>query len=104
MRLVHNLPRSHASGVGMLTVLGAARQVLGLFGDKTSARELAIKQNVPVIPGTDGPCNSLKDARKFIEGNGGIGYPVMVKATMGGGGRGMRVTAWPLPNDARTRP
>jgi biotin carboxylase len=58
--------------------------VLGLFGDKTSARKLALAQGVPVIPGTDGPCHSLADARAAIEGPGGIDYPVMCKATMGG--------------------
>mmetsp|Transcript_33331 Transcript_33331/g.39165 ORF Transcript_33331/g.39165 Transcript_33331/m.39165 type:complete len:1200 (+) Transcript_33331:86-3685(+) len=80
-----------ACEVAGIEFIGPPSNVLGLFGDKTSARALAIEQNVPVIPGTDGPCNSLEDAREFIEGVNGIGYPVMVKATQGGGGRGMRV-------------
>ena len=74
-----------------IAFIGPPSEVLGLFGDKTSARAFAVECGVPVIPGTDGPCHSLDDARHFIEGDGGIGYPVMVKATMGGGGRGMRV-------------
>ncbi|CAM9720925.1 unnamed protein product, partial [Hapterophycus canaliculatus] len=59
-------------------------------GDKTSARELAIKEGVPVVPGTDGPVTTISEARDFIEGTG-VGYPVIIKAAMGGGGRGMRV-------------
>lgn len=39
-------------------------------GDKTSARELAIKQGVPVVPGTDGPVTTIEEAREFIEGTG----------------------------------
>lgn len=39
-------------------------------GDKTSARELAIKEGVPVVPGTDGPVTTIKQARDFIEGTG----------------------------------
>lgn len=39
-------------------------------GDKTSARELAIKVGVPVVPGTDGPVTTIEEARNFIEGTG----------------------------------
>ncbi|DAZ99854.1 TPA: hypothetical protein N0F65_008597 [Lagenidium giganteum] len=59
------------------------------FGDKTEAREIAIANNVPVVPGTDGPVNTLEEAKAFIDS--GVGYPVIIKASMGGGGRGMRV-------------
>jgi pyruvate carboxylase len=51
-----------------IAFIGPPSLVLGLFGDKTTARELAIAQGVPVIPGTNGPCNSLDSARAFIEG------------------------------------
>lgn len=65
---------------------------LEMFGDKTSARETAIKAGVPVVPGTDGPVTTVEQAREFIEGGDQpVGYPVIVKAAMGGGGRGMRV-------------
>ncbi|CBN79581.1 pyruvate carboxylase [Ectocarpus siliculosus] len=73
-----------------VTFVGPTAENLQTFGDKTSARELAIKQGVPVVPGTDGPVTTIEEARDFIEGTG-VGYPVIIKAAMGGGGRGMRV-------------
>lgn len=57
--------------------------------DRTKARQLALKVGVPVVPGTDGPVINVEDARAFI--NNGVGYPVIIKAAHGGGGRGMRV-------------
>src|SRR5208282_4133930 len=57
-------------------------------GDKTAARGLAISAGVPVLPGTQDSIKSPGEARKFAAE---IGYPVIVKAAMGGGGRGMRV-------------
>ena len=58
------------------------------MGDKVAARALAISANVPVIPGTDKPVKSTEEAIAFCEEHG---YPVMLKAAYGGGGRGMRV-------------
>ncbi|POM80328.1 Pyruvate carboxylase, partial [Phytophthora palmivora] len=69
--------------------VGPTPENLQRFGDKTAAREIAIEQKVPVVPGTDGPVNTLEEARAFIDS--GVGYPVIIKASMGGGGRGMRV-------------
>ena len=48
-----------------------------------------MKVGVPVVPGTDGPVLRFEDARTFIDN--GVGYPVIIKAAHGGGGRGMRV-------------
>lgn len=59
------------------------------FGDKTKARELAIRTGVSVVPGTDGPVSTFEAAKAFIDA--GVGYPVIIKAAHGGGGRGMRV-------------
>lgn len=53
-----------------------------------SARRLAIKNNVPVIPGTPGPVAEVSQAEEFVAQ---YGYPVIIKAAFGGGGRGMRV-------------
>jgi len=74
-----------------ITFVGPTAANLHTFGDKTSARELAIRMNVPVTPGTDEAVATSTEARNFIEGEGGPGYPIIVKAAMGGGGRGIRV-------------
>ncbi|OQR81085.1 precursor of carboxylase pyruvate carboxylase [Achlya hypogyna] len=72
-----------------ITFVGPTPENLATFGDKTAARAIAIKHNVPVVPGTEGPVETLEQARAFIDS--GVGYPVIIKASMGGGGKGMRV-------------
>ena len=57
------------------------------MGNKAAARELMQKHNVPVVPGSDGPVETAQDAVEIAQK---IGYPVLVKASAGGGGRGMR--------------
>ncbi len=59
------------------------------MGSKTRARELMAKAEVPIVPGTTEPVDTIEDARKVIEET--IGYPVAVKAAGGGGGKGFRV-------------
>src|SRR5882724_6286576 len=71
-----------------ITFVGPTPELLELLGDKTAARGLAIAAGVPVLPGTEKTVKSVVEARKIAAE---IGYPVMVKAAMGGGGRGMRV-------------
>jgi pyruvate carboxylase len=61
---------------------------LQALGDKTAARTLAISVGVPVVPGTNKPLTGIQEAKDFVAE---AGYPVMLKAAMGGGGRGMRV-------------
>jgi pyruvate carboxylase len=68
--------------------VGPTIENLNTFADKTSARAAAIKANVPVVPGTDGPVTSAEQAVEFVKGSG---LPVIIKAAMGGGGKGMRV-------------
>ena len=68
------------------SVLGCARAQA--MGDKTRARALAEECGVPVVPGSDGEVLSAGDAMEFSKQ---IGFPVMLKAAHGGGGRGMRV-------------
>jgi pyruvate carboxylase len=71
-----------------ITFIGPPPRLLELLGDKTAARRLATSAGVPVLPGSGEPVQSATDAQNFaIE----IGYPVIVKAAMGGGGRGMRI-------------
>ncbi|NPA52884.1 MAG: acetyl-CoA carboxylase biotin carboxylase subunit [Aquificae bacterium] len=67
--------------------IGPPSQTIKLTGDKAAAREAAIEAGVPVIPGSP-PVKTLKDALKSAKE---IGYPVLIKAAAGGGGRGMRV-------------
>jgi len=59
-----------------------------LFGDKKLAKDLAKSCNVPVISGSEGVVGDLSEAKVLVNG---IGYPVLLKATAGGGGRGIRV-------------
>ena len=70
-----------------LTFIGPAPETLALFGDKTRARDLAVSLNVPVVPGSAGVVDSVSAATAAADT---LGYPVMVKAVAGGGGRGMR--------------
>jgi acetyl-CoA carboxylase biotin carboxylase subunit len=68
--------------------IGPDPHVIRLMGDKARARRVMKKAGVPILPGSDGPVDSEDKALRIAKD---IGYPVMVKATNGGGGRGMRV-------------
>lgn len=68
--------------------IGPESRHLNMFGDKVKARQQAIQANIPVIPGSDGPISNLEEAEVFGRD---YGYPIMIKAALGGGGRGMRV-------------
>ncbi|PGN53643.1 pyruvate carboxylase [Priestia megaterium] len=68
--------------------IGPESRHLNMFGDKVKARQQAIQANIPVIPGSDGPVSNLEEAEVFGRD---YGYPIMIKAALGGGGRGMRV-------------
>jgi pyruvate carboxylase len=68
--------------------VGPTPDLLRRFGDKTEAKKLAKETNVPTVPGTDG---ALSDYAEVREAAKEIGYPIIIKASFGGGGRGMRV-------------
>jgi acetyl-CoA carboxylase, biotin carboxylase subunit len=68
--------------------IGPDPQVIRLMGDKARARRVMKKAGVPILPGSDGPIDNEEKALKLAKE---IGYPVIVKAAAGGGGRGMRV-------------
>jgi pyruvate carboxylase len=84
------LPRACAKAG--LAFVGPTQELLELLGDKTVARRLAASAGVPVLPGTEKPVSSATEAQKIAAE---IGFPVIVKAAMGGGGRGMRVVQDP---------
>ena len=67
--------------------IGPSAQAIKSMGDKVEARTTMIAAGIPVVPGSDG---SLKDLKEAVKLAGKIGYPVMLKATSGGGGRGIR--------------
>jgi acetyl-CoA carboxylase biotin carboxylase subunit len=71
-----------------ITFIGPDSQVIRLMGDKARARRVMKQAGVPVLPGSDGPVENEDQALKLAKD---IGYPVILKATAGGGGRGMRV-------------
>jgi acetyl-CoA carboxylase biotin carboxylase subunit len=70
------------------TFIGPTPEAMQKLGDKNQAREMAIAAKVPVVPGSKGLIDSEQEAMETAES---IGYPVLIKATAGGGGKGMRV-------------
>ena len=74
------------------TFIGPSPDHIRLMGDKIAAKKAVSAAGVPVIPGSDGPVKDERDARAVA---GEIGYPVLIKAASGGGGRGMKAAASP---------
>jgi acetyl-CoA carboxylase biotin carboxylase subunit len=74
-----------------LTFIGPPRSVMELLGDKLAAREAVAEAGVPILPGEPAP----EDPVALLEAGERIGYPLLVKAVFGGGGRGMRRVAAP---------
>lgn len=72
--------------------IGPETKHLDMFGDKVKARKQAELAGIPVIPGSDGPVQSLEEVVSFGKE---YGYPIIIKASLGGGGRGMRIVRSP---------
>ena len=70
-----------------VTFIGPSPESMMMMGDKATAKKTMREANVPVVPGSDGIVDSIEEAREVADR---IGYPVMVKASAGGGGRGIR--------------
>ena len=67
--------------------IGPSADAMDAMGDKANAKKTMIENNVPVVPGSDGVIESIEEAKEIADK---IGYPIMVKASAGGGGRGIR--------------
>jgi acetyl-CoA carboxylase biotin carboxylase subunit len=79
---------ARAVGEAGLTFIGPSPESIEMMGDKTNARIAALKANAPIVPGTTEPLTDDATAKKVAAE---IGYPVMMKASAGGGGKGMRI-------------
>ena len=71
-----------------LVFIGPSAHSIEIMGSKIGAKQAAKKFNVPMVPGTEEPINDINEARRIANN---IGYPILVKASAGGGGKGMRV-------------
>jgi acetyl-CoA carboxylase biotin carboxylase subunit len=74
-----------------LTFIGPSPEAIALMGSKTAARTAAIKAGVRIVPGTERPLTGSESAGEIAAAAAAVGYPLMVKAVAGGGGKGMRV-------------
>jgi len=86
--LSENADFSRICAENHIKFIGASPEMIEAMGDKASAKATMKKAGVPTIPGNEGILESLKEATKIAKK---IGYPVMLKATAGGGGKGMQV-------------
>ena len=86
--LSENAGFARAVAAAGLIFVGPTAETIDSLGDKVSARTLAIKCEVPVVPGTEGPVSRYEDVKSFTDE---YGFPIIIKAAFGGGGRGMRV-------------
>ena len=86
-----------------LTFIGPTPDVIALMGSKTAARRAAVRAGVPVVPGTDEPLGASLPDSAVAAVAGRIGYPIMIKAVAGGGGKGLRLVMTPadLPGAVR---
>ena len=68
--------------------IGPSKEIINIMGNKSMAREIMKNANIPIIPGSEGLIRNLEEAKSEAKK---IGYPVMIKASLGGGGKGIRV-------------
>ena len=88
--LAENAEFSETCAASNITFIGPSGDQIRQMGDKATARRLAKDAGVPTVPGTPG---TIDDAEEALAAADGIGFPVIIKATAGGGGKGMRI-AW----------
>jgi acetyl-CoA carboxylase biotin carboxylase subunit len=88
--LAENARFAQACADAGLTFIGPSAESIRLMGSKTAAREAAIKAGVPVVPGTEKPFDANASDAEILAAATAVGYPLLVKAVAGGGGKGMR--------------
>ena len=86
--LSENAQFAHLCQASGITFIGPSPQAIHMMGSKVKAREIAKQAGLPIVPGTEGGVTDVQEALSFAHS---IGYPVMIKASAGGGGRGLRV-------------
>src|SRR5918996_5167217 len=86
--LSENAQFAHLCQASGVTFIGPSPQVIHIMGNKVKAKELAKRVGVPLVPGTEGAVKTADEALAFCRQ---VGYPTMIKASAGGGGRGLRV-------------
>lgn len=75
-----------------ISFIGPDEKVIEKMGNKSEARKMMMKAKIPVVPGTNEPVRDVKSAKKYADS---IGYPLIIKAVHGGGGKGMRIVENP---------
>ncbi|HRI47971.1 MAG TPA: acetyl-CoA carboxylase biotin carboxylase subunit [Ignavibacteriaceae bacterium] len=86
--LAENASFSEICGESNIKFIGPSPDMISMMGDKSAAKDTMKKSGVPVIPGSDGIVPHLQDGKNMAQE---IGYPVIIKASAGGGGKGMRI-------------
>jgi len=90
--LAENAEFAETCAASNIAFIGPTAEQIRVMGDKAAARNAMARVDVPIIPGTPGPVEDADEALEFARG---IGFPVIIKAAAGGGGKGMRVAAEP---------
>jgi acetyl-CoA carboxylase biotin carboxylase subunit len=90
--LAENAEFAETCAASNITFIGPTAEQIRVMGDKASARRAMLAVGVPIVPGSPGPVEDVDEALRFAND---IGFPVIIKASAGGGGKGMRVAADP---------
>jgi acetyl-CoA carboxylase, biotin carboxylase subunit len=101
--LAENAAFARACQDARLTFIGPSPDAIALMGSKTAAREVAIRAGVPVVPGTEQPLDERVSDGEIARIAEGVGFPLLVKAVAGGGGKGMRTVDDPSALAAAVR-